>query len=92
MTYQVRHDHVFGSCNGRLIVEPARVLFESITAVDHSRQWSLKDIKERNATAVRHQASPFSGDEYNLGIQGRGMDSGEYNKLVDQITAARAQR
>lgn len=35
---------------------------------------------------------PFSGDTYNLGIQGRGMDSDEYRSLVDRITAARVRQ
>lgn len=92
-TYQVRHDHRFGSCNGRLIVEPSRIVFESITDINHSRQWSLRDIKElKRDNPYGVKIVPFSGDTYNLGIQGRGMDSENFRGLVDRITASRTRQ
>jgi hypothetical protein len=90
-TYQVRHDHLIGGCNGRLIVETNRLVFESITDIDHSRQWSLRDIKElKRENPYGIKIVPFSGETYNLSIEGRGMDSAVYQALVDRITAARA--
>lgn len=93
LTYQVKHDHLIGSCNGRLIIEPNRILFESITNLDHSRQWGLKDIKElRRTNPYGIKIEPFTGDTMNLQILGRGMDSTEYGALVDRITAARVRQ
>ncbi len=86
----MRHDHRIGGCDGRLIVEMDRVSFESITNVNHSRQWGLKDIKElKRSNPYGIEVVPFSGETYNLGIQGRGMSNDEYKALVDRITAAR---
>ena len=89
-TYQVKHEHRFGSCNGRLMIEPSRIVFESITDIDHSRQWGLRDIKElKRDSPYGIKIVPFSEGSYNLGIQGRGMDSENYRGLVDRITASR---
>ena len=92
-SYQVKHDHLLGSCRGRLIVEPNRLVFESITDIGHSRQWGLKDIKElKRDNPYGIKVVPFSGDTYDLEFQGRGMDSDEYRALVDRITSARTQQ
>lgn len=89
-TYQVKHDHRIGNCTGRLIIEPNRVLFESITDIGHSRQWGMRDIKElKRDNPYGIKIVPFTGDTYNLGIVGKGMDNDEYRALVDRITAAR---
>jgi len=90
-TYQARHTHFpRGGCSGRLIIEPNRVVFESVGEIDHSRQWDLRDIKElRRDSPYSIRIVPFAGNEYNLQLQGQGMDSNEFKALVDRITAAR---
>jgi hypothetical protein len=92
-TYQVKHDHMIGSCNGRLIIEKNRVAFESINNINHSRQWSLRDIKElKRDNPYGIKIIPFSGDTYNLSIEGKGMDSETFRELVDRVTAARLKK
>jgi len=89
-TYEVKHDHRLGGCNGRLILEANRILFESITDLEHSRQWSLRDVKElKRSNPYSIRIAPFAGDTYSLQIQGQGMDGDEYRALVDRVTAAR---
>lgn len=90
-TYQARHNHFpTGGCSGRLIIEPNRVVFESIGEINHSRQWDLKDIKElKRNNPYSIKIVPFLGNEYNLELQGQGMDSDEFKDLVDRVTAAR---
>jgi len=90
-TYQARHTHFpRGGCSGRLIIEPNRVVFESVGEIDHSRQWDLRDIKElRRDSPYSIKIVPFAGNEYNLQLQGQGMDSNEFKALVDRVTAAR---
>lgn len=90
-TYQARHTHFpRGGCNGRLVIEANRMIFESISDIDHSRQWDLKDIKEiKRSNPYSLKIVPFSGNEYNLELQGQGMDSSEFKGLVDRITSAR---
>ncbi len=89
-TFQVKHDHLIGSCNGRLIIEKDRVVFESINDINHSRQWGLRDVKElKRDNPYGIKIIPFSGETCNLSIQGKGMDSDTYRELVDRVTAAR---
>ena len=33
---------------------------------------------------------PFSGDDYEFGIEGQGMGNADYQELIDRITKARA--
>jgi len=90
-TYQARHDHFpGGGCNGRLIIEPDRVVFESVGEIAHSRQWDMRDIKElKRDNPYSIKIVPFAGNEYNLHLQGQGIDSNEFKALVDRVTAAR---
>lgn len=89
-TYEAKHDHRFGNCGGRLIVEPNRVVFESITDIDHSRQWELRDIKElKRDNPYGIKLIPFAGDTYNIRLLGEGMTNEDHRALVDRITAAR---
>ena len=89
-SYQVKHDHRFGHCQGTLILTADRVAFESIDDINDSRQWQLVDIKEVEQNgAYRLKVTPFLGDTFNFELTGKGMDSGEYRRLVDRITRAR---
>ena len=93
ISFQVKHDHRIGSCSGRLMLQKDRVVFESIDDIAHSRQWSLRDIKEmKRDNPYGIKIIPFAGETCNLGIQGKGMDSDTYRSLVDRVTAARVER
>lgn len=90
VTYEARHKHRFGGCNGRLIVKSDQVVFESIDDIDHSRQWSLRDIKElKRDNPYSFKVVPFSGSNYDFELHGSGMDSDVYRELVSRVTAAR---
>ncbi len=90
--YEARHKHFpRGSCNGRLIITDKQVNYESVSKLDDSRRWELKDIKEvKRDSPYEIKIVPFVGHEYNLEIPGSGMDAAEYKTLLDRIAQARA--
>jgi hypothetical protein len=91
--YQVRHNHRLGGCNGRFIVSGDRIVYESITDVDHSRHWAMKDIKEmKRSSPYKIEIRPFNGAHYTFELSGTGMDNADYETLVRSITAARINR
>lgn len=91
MTFQARHDHLIGGCVGRLIVMEDRLAFESLDERNDSRQWVFADISELDQDGIYQlKVTPFLGNEYNLELIGRGMDSAQYRDLVDRIADARA--
>jgi hypothetical protein len=92
-TYQARHNHRIGSCRGRLLVTPDMLTFESVDAVDHSRRWEYRSIKEiRNPNPYELQITPFSGGSYKLLLDGSSMDPAAFKQIVDRVTAARTGR
>jgi hypothetical protein len=93
MSFEAKHDHRVGSCRGRLIVTANGLGYESIDEINHSRQWELKDIKElRRDSPYEIKIQPFNGGEYELELQGHGMDNKQLKILVDRITSARVTR
>lgn len=89
-SFQVKHDHRLGSCQGRLILTNDRVAFESLDEINDSRQWRHVDIKEVEQNGIyKLKVSPFLGETFNFELSGKGMDSGEYRRLVDRIARAR---
>lgn len=91
--YEAKHDHRIGACTGRLIVEPNRLLYESVTNIGHSREWAMRDIKElKRDNAYGIKVIPFDGETYNLGLLGQGMGNEEHRALVDRIAAARSSK
>ncbi len=91
--YQVRHDHRFGECRGRLIITPDQVSYESVSSVSHSRRWEYREIKETNlSNPYDLEIKTFNGGTYKLHFDGAGMDPAAYRDLVDRVTSARANR
>jgi hypothetical protein len=90
----VRHDHTVRSgCTGRLIITDDRINYESVSDLDHSRQWNMRDIRELKRKNPYHlEIDGFGEGDYNFNLQGRSLDTDEFRKLVDRIAAARAQR
>jgi hypothetical protein len=75
---------------GRLMVTADMVAYESIDNVQSSRRWQFKDIKEiKLKNPYEIEIEPFVGDKYNLKLEGKGMDTGDFKTIVDRITAAR---
>ena len=93
VSYQVKHNHRIGSCTGRLILTADRLIYESLTEINDSRQWSMKDIKEvEHNSPYKLDVKPFTGNDYSFEFLGKGMDNADYTTLTKQIAAARAAR
>jgi hypothetical protein len=94
LSFQVKHDHLIGSDSGRLMITPHRVIYESVTDVNDSRQWNMSNIKDitRNGP-YQLKVVPFSGHPYNFDLLGgKGLSSNEYHALVNRVTSARISR
>jgi hypothetical protein len=92
-TYQARHKRRFGGSTGRLIVSDSGIAYESIDNASSSRRWEFRDIREmklKNPYEIEIVAA--GGEKYTLELQGQGMDTGDYNALIDRVTKARAVR
>lgn len=90
-SYQVKHDHRIGHCEGTLVLTTDRIGYESTDEIDDSRQWLLADIKEVKQRGIyRLEVVPFFGDNFNFELAGKGMDSGEFRRLLDRIARARS--
>ena len=93
VTLPVMHDHRIGGCTGRLIIGNDRINFESVSEVSHSRQWTVGDVKEiKHKNPYHLEIVDFQDGEYNFDLQGRSLDAGDYQKLVDRIATARAKQ
>ena len=92
-SYEVKHEHRIGSCSGRLIVTADKVSFESLTDINDSRQWSMKDIKEvEHKSPYKLEIKPFAANDYSFALLGTGMDNADYALLTKLIASARAAR
>jgi hypothetical protein len=92
-SYQVKHDHKIGSCQGTLMLTADAVSFESLDRIEDARQWKLIDIKKVEQNGIyKLKVEPFQGDAFNFELNGKGIDSGEFRQLVDRIARARAVR
>lgn len=90
-SYAVQHDHLRGSCKGRLIVTPAQLSFESVDKVDHSRRWEYTAIKEiALPNPYELEVKPFMGGNYKFKLDGSGMTPAAFRVLVDRVTSARS--
>jgi hypothetical protein len=89
--YQVKHKHRVGSCTGRLMVTAERIIYESLTEVNDSRQWSMKDVKEvEHSSPYKLDLKPFTGNDYSFEFLGTSMKNEDYATLTKAIAAARA--
>jgi hypothetical protein len=91
MSYPAEFTQFLGrNSRGRLMVTADMVVYESIDNVQSSRRWQFKDIKEiKLKNPYEIEIEPFVGDRYNLKLEGKGMDTGDFKTIVDRITAAR---
>jgi len=94
MSFQVQHKHFpRGSCDGRLLITDDRISFESVSKIEHSRQWDMKDIKEfKRDSPYDVTIDPFIGGGYDFRMVGTGMSSRDYQMIVDRIATMRAPR
>lgn len=76
---------------GKLVVTARGVNFEDLSDAKHSRTWTYGQIKElkrdgRNEVKIE----PFSGDSYELRLEGRALSDSVYRMIGDRIAAARS--
>ncbi len=89
-SYSAKHGHLVGSCQGTLILSEDAVSFESQDKIEDSRKWKLADIKKVEQSGVyKLKVEPFQGGSFDLELNGKGIDSGEFRQLVDRIARAR---
>ncbi len=92
-TYQARHDKFIGGSRGRLIITDNGLAYESTDDANDSRRWAFRDVKQlKQKGPYQLTIEPFNGDKYNFKLEGKGMDTDQYNHLVDRVTKARALR
>lgn len=89
-SYQVKHNHLVGSCQGTLILSETAVAYESRDRIEDARIWKLIDIKKVEQNGVyKLKVEPFQGGTFDFELSGKGIDSGEFRQLVDRIARAR---
>ncbi len=89
-SYQAKHSHTIGSCQGTLILSADAVSFESSDRIEDARQWKLVDIKKVEQNGIyKLKVEPFQGDSFNFELSGKGIDSTEFRQLVDRIARAK---
>lgn len=82
-----------GSCNGKLIVNQERLVYESLEDREHTRQWPLVDIKKiKRKSPYKIEIEPFNRDKYTLELEGQGMDISVFKKVQNWISLARVRR
>ncbi len=93
-SYEVRHDHwPRGGCDGRLVITPTRIRFESLSNVNHSENWRMEDVKEiRRKSTYALVVRPFNGDNYNFSVHQQGVSREEFDYITKQIAQARTNR
>ena len=96
--YNAKHPHTVarvpsGSCNGKLIVNQERIVYESMEDREHTRQWPLVDIKKiKRKSPYKIEIEPFNRDKYTLELEGQGMDITVFKKLQNWISLSRVRR
>jgi hypothetical protein len=89
-SYQVKHSHLVGSCQGTLILSETAVSYESLDRIEDARNWKLIDIKKVEQNGIyKLKVEPFQGTSFDFELSGKGIDSGEFRQLVDRIARAR---
>jgi hypothetical protein len=90
-SYQARHNHFLtGGCNGKLLVLPDRLIYESVDDSSHSRQWQYSDIREIQLdNPYKLEVKPFTGGDYDIQMVGQALESSVYQTVVDRIVRGR---
>ena len=76
---------------GKLILTTTGVNFEDLSNSKHSRSWSYMQIKELKRNSGNEiKIEPFSGDSYELHLEGPAMSDAVYKMIGDRVAAARS--
>lgn len=92
LAYDVENKRGMFSKNdrGRLIVTEERMTYESVTNVNESEQWDLKDIKEvKRKNPYKLEIIPFIGGSYTFNLLRDGMSTRDYKTITDRIAELR---
>jgi len=90
-TYDAKHHHLIGSCQGTLILSDNAITYESPDRIEDSRIWKLVDIKKVEQNGVyKLKVEPFKGGSFEFELIGKAIDSSEFRQLADRIARARA--
>lgn len=91
--FPARRTKMIGGTDGTLMVTQSRLIFESLDKAEDSRRWEFKDIKElKRKNPFEVEVVPFQGEKYNLKLSGKGMETAEFNEIVESVTRARTTR
>jgi hypothetical protein len=89
-SFPAQHKRRFGDSRGRLLITSTGIAYESIDDVDDSRRWRYEDIKElKLKNPYELEIEPFSGGGYTLALEGQGMNTSDYQEIVDRVTRTR---
>jgi hypothetical protein len=76
---------------GKLVLTTTGVNFEDLSNSKHSRSWSYTQIKELKRNGGNEiKIEPFSGDSYELHLEGPAMSDAVYKMIGDRIAASRS--
>lgn len=94
-TFDVMHDHaVLGNCNGTLLVEQDRLVYNSTDQPEHSRTWKYTDIngleqQGPHRLIVRTFEDEFFGlggtKDYEFVVKGAGIPIDLFRFMVDRM-------
>jgi len=65
-TFQVRHDHLLGSCTGDLVFTDAAVEYRA-SKTGHARAWKYEDIQQLELTPERISILTYEGRKFEPG-------------------------
>jgi len=81
----------YGGDRGKLVITAKGVNFENLSDAKHSRSWSFAQIKELKRNSGNEiKIEPFSGDSYELKLEGAALSDAVYKMIGDRIAAARS--
>jgi hypothetical protein len=76
---------------GKIVLTTTGVNFEDLSNSKHSRSWSYTQIKELKRNGGNEiKIEPFSGDSYELHLEGPAMSDAVYKMIGDRIAASRS--
>ncbi|MEO8098395.1 MAG: hypothetical protein ABI811_11900 [Acidobacteriota bacterium] len=75
---------------GKLVVTAKGVNFEDVGKHERSKSWSYAQIKELHRESDNEvRIEPYTGDNFEFRVDGKGMSQTVYKTIADRIVAAR---
>lgn len=90
MTFDAKHNKMFGGSRGKLMATPTQLIYEAVDNASASRRWEYREIKKfKRPNPYKVEIEPFSGSKLELELLGTPMDNAQMNTLSDRIAKAR---